>query len=257
MANFIKQPADVKTVRHALVQFIKEQLRKAEGGEGGNIRSLHLFMNPAKDEKHVYEAAIYLNEEDRFKNEVQKIADDFAIELPEAWDLHITFDEALPAEAIKINGLDAALFISTTKKPVNTKFPDACITVLNGEAEQEEYIINPGRKKIYIGRDKKVRTSDGFFRENTIAFKPDSPHESNKYVSRQHAHIEWNSEDGNFYLFADEGGIPPSNKIKIKLAEGSIVKLQNTKVGHRLQEGEQIILGESALLQFNYTEAQR
>jgi hypothetical protein len=250
----IKQPADVKTVRYALVQFIKEQLRKAEGGEGGNIRSLHLFMNPAKEEKHVYEAAIYYNEEDRFKNEVQKIADDFAISLPEHWDMHISFEDELPQQASRISGLDAALFISTTQKPLNTKFPDACITVLNGEAEQEQYIISPGKKKVYIGRDKKVRTADGFFRENTIVFKADSQHEGNKYVSRQHAHIEWNSEDGSFYLYADEGGIPPSNKIKIKLADGSPVKLQNTKVGHRLQEGEQILLGESALLQFNYAE---
>lgn len=250
----VKQPADVKTVRHALVQFIKEQLRKAEGGEGGNIRSLHLFLHPAKEEKHVYEAAIYYNEEDRFKAEVQKIADDFAIELPEAWEMNIVFTSEVPAEASKINGLDAALFISTNKKPLSKKFPDACITVLNGEAEQEEYIISPGRKKIYIGRDKKVRTADGFYRENTIAFRADSQHESNKYVSRQHAHIEWNSDAGNFYLFADEGGIPPSNKIKIKLPDGSLVKLQSTQVGHRLQEGEQIILGESALLQFNYTD---
>lgn len=255
--DFVKQPADVKTVRHALVQFIKDQLRKAEGGEGGNIRSLHLFMNPSKEEKHVYEAAIYYNEEDRFKAEVQKIADDFAISLPEAWDMNLAFTDELPAEASRIGGLTAALFISTTKKPINKNFPDACITVLSGEAEQEQYIITPGRHKIYIGRDKKVRTADGFYRENTIAFRADSQNDSNKYVSRQHAHIEWNSDAGNFYLYADEGGLPPSNKIKIKLPDGSLVKLQSTQVGHRLQEGEQIILGESALLQFNYAGTQR
>ena len=148
MANFVKQPADVKTVRHALLQFIKEQLRKAEGGEGGNIRSLHLFMAPAKEEKHVYEAATYFNEEDRFKNEVQKIADDFAIELPAGWEMNTQFTNEIPAEASKVQELDAALFISTTKKPIGKKFPDARITVLNGESEQEEYIIRPGRNKI-------------------------------------------------------------------------------------------------------------
>ncbi len=251
MTNLIK-PTDVKTVRHTLVQFMKEQLRKVEGGEGGSIRSLHLFLSPAKEEKHVYEAAVYYNEEGRFKNEVQKIADDFAIALPEEWTMNIEFTEAPPAEASKVNELDAALFISTTKKSLNKNFPDARITVLNGEAEQEQYIISAGNKKIYIGRDAKVRTADGFYRENIIAFKADSQHESNKYVSRQHAHIEWNNDAGSFYLFADEGGIPPSNKIKIKLPDGSLVKLQSTQVGHRLQEGEQIILGESALLQFNY-----
>ncbi|HYC27702.1 MAG TPA: FHA domain-containing protein [Chitinophagaceae bacterium] len=253
MANFVKPPADVKTLRHALVQFIKEQLRKAEGGEGGNIRSLHLFLDPSKEEKHVYEAAVYHTEEDRFKSEVQKIADDFAIELPQDWTMNIMFDE-LPAEAIKVSGLDAGLLISTTKKPISKKFPGALVTVLNGEAEQEEYNISPGKTKVYIGRDAKVRTADGFYRVNTIAFKADSAHESNKFVSRQHAHIEWNSDAGTFYLFADEGGIPPGNKIKIRQSDGSLVKLQSTQVGHRLQEGDQIILGDSALLQFNFTE---
>jgi len=245
---------DVKTVRHALVQFIKEQLRKAEGGEGGNIRSLHLFLNPSKEEKHVFEAAVYHTEEDRFRNEVQKIADDFAIELPQDWAMNIAFTDELPAEAIKVNGLAAGLLISTTKKPIGKKFPGACITVLNGEAEQEQYNLTPGKNKTYIGRDTKVRTADGFFRVNTISFKADSTNESNKFVSRQHAHIEWNSDAGTFYLFADEGGIPPGNKIKIRQADGSLVKLQSTQVGHRLQEGDQIILGDSALLQFNVTE---
>ena len=244
---------DVKTVRHALVQFIKEQLRKAEGGEGGNIKSLHLFFHPSKEEKHVYEAAVYLTEEGRFRNEVQKIADDFDIELPADWQLNIAFNE-LPADAIKVNGLDAGLLISTTKKPIGKKYPGACITVLNGEAEQEEYNITPGKMKTYIGRDTKVRTADGFFRMNTISFKADSANESNKFVSRQHAHIEWNGDAGSFYLFADEGGIPPGNKIKIRQSDGSLVKLQSTQVGHRLQEGDQIILGDSALLQFNFTE---
>jgi pSer/pThr/pTyr-binding forkhead associated (FHA) protein len=255
MANFVKQPADVKTVRHALLQFIKEQLRKAEGGEGGNIRSLHLFLCPAKEEKHVYEAATYFTEEGRLKNEIQKIADDFAIELPADWEMNTQFTDEFPAEASKVQDLDAALFISTTKKPIGKKFPGARITVLNGEAEQEQYTINPGKNKIYIGRDRKVRTADGFYRENTIAFRADSTHESNKFVSRQHAHIEWNSDAGTFYLFADEGGIPPGNKIKIRQPDGSLVKLQSTQVGHRLQEGDQIILGDSALLQFNFAEA--
>lgn len=254
MANFIKQPADVKTVRHALVQFIKEQLRKAEGGEGGNIRSLHLFLNPAKEEKHVYEAAVYHTEDGRFKNEVQKIADDFAIELPYDWTMNIAFTDELPADASKVSGLDAGLLISTNKRSIGKKFPGASITVLNGEAEQEQYSISSGKNKIYIGRDTKVRTADGFYRINTIAFKADSTHESNKFVSRQHAHIEWNNDAETFYLFADEGGIPPGNKIKIRQADGSLVKLQSTQVGHRLQEGDQIVLGDSALLQFNFTE---
>jgi hypothetical protein len=257
MANFITerkdQPRDVKSLRHALLQFIKEQLRKAEGGEGGNIRGLYLFLNPKAEDRHLYESAVYFDENDRFRNEVQKIADDFALDLPDEWTMNIAFEDALPAESGKAQGIAAGMIISTAKKPIHKNLNDAYVTVLNGEAEQEEYTIKPTPGKVFIGRDKKVRTADGFYRENTIAFRADSTHESNKYISRQHAHIEWNGEAGSFLLFADEGGVPPSNKIKIRLQDGSMIKLQSTQIGHRLQEGEQIILGESALLKFSYS----
>ena len=43
------QPVDVKTIRDALLTFIKEQLSKAEGGEGGNIKGLQLFIACPED----------------------------------------------------------------------------------------------------------------------------------------------------------------------------------------------------------------
>lgn len=243
---------DVKTIRNTMLQHIKEQLRKAEGGEGGNIRSVQLFLHPTGEERQVYEAAVYYHEADKFRNEVQRIADDFAIGLPEMWELKTIFAAEPPAEAGAIHGLKASLYISTKREVINKKFPDAYVSVLVGEAEKEHYTIHPGDHKIYIGREKRVRTADGFFRENAIAFDGAASNDSNKYVSRQHAHIEWKKDAGTFYLFADEGGIPPANKVKIRQQDGSVVKLQNTHIGHQLQEGDQVILGESALLKFSY-----
>ncbi len=41
MFNLFKnRPKDIKGIRYGLLQFIKEQLQKAEGGEGGNIKTL-------------------------------------------------------------------------------------------------------------------------------------------------------------------------------------------------------------------------
>jgi hypothetical protein len=85
---FKNRPRDVKEIRNAILQFIKEQLQKAEGGEGSNIRGLYLYINCGDDEKHLYELAVFYDSPDRFKNdEVQKIADDFAIALPAGWTL--------------------------------------------------------------------------------------------------------------------------------------------------------------------------
>jgi pSer/pThr/pTyr-binding forkhead associated (FHA) protein len=127
---------------------------------------------------------------------------------------------------------------------------------LSGDTDQKEYNITSDGGKIHIGRDKKAQGDDGFFRTNHIAFPSDSENESNKYVSRQHAHIEWNNDAGRFMIFADEGGVPPRNKIKIRSEKSEdIIKLSSTHIGHQLQEGDQIILGESAVLEFSYQPA--
>ncbi len=98
----------------------------------------------------------------------------------------------------------------------------------------------------------KIFTILGFGSSATIAFSTNTQDESNKFISRQHAHIEWNKEVGAFFLYPDEGGVPPRNKIKVQTDDGAIIRLQTTKVGHHLQEGDQIVLGETALLKFSY-----
>lgn len=259
MFDFFKsRPTDIKGIRGALLQFIKEQLQKAEGGEGSNIKGLCLYITAPNEEKHLYEAAVYADDENRFKEEeVQKIADDYAIALPENWTVEIEFADEAPAEALKAPDVDAALFISTKKKPKVFHDVAAVIRVLNGEAEKEVYSISSTEGKINIGRERRVQTADGFYRENTIAFPDSSRHESNRSVSRQHAHIEWDSDNGAFYLFADEGGIPPHNKMKVRTEGGTPVKLQTTQIGHRLQEGDQIVLGETAVLEFRTSDVDK
>ena len=244
---------DVKIIRDQLLQFIKAQLQKVEGGEGSNIKGLHLFIACSNVEKYMYEAAVYYDDEGRFKNEeVQRIADDFAIDLPENWIMEIVFTDTLPSEAVQVPGLDAALFIQTKKRAL-IKSATAYIKVLSGEAEKEEYLITSTSGKVTIGREKKIQTSDGFIRENVIAFPAGSSNESNKFVSRQHAHIEWDNDSGTFCLFADEGGIPPRNKVKLRSGDGELEKLHAIEIGHQLKDGDQIILGDSAVLEFRYS----
>jgi hypothetical protein len=258
MMDFFKQstqdsPQDVKAIRDTLLQFIKDRLKKVEGGEGSNIKGLHLFITCTEEDRHVYESALYLDEPDRFKEEeVQRIADDFAIELPANWNMEITFVDSLPPEAIKIPDIEAALFIQT-KSQVIQKEATAYIKILNGEAEQEVYTIHSKDGCVNIGREKKTQGTDGFFRINHIAFPSESQHGSNKYISRQHAHIQFDNDSGHFLLYADEGGIPPRNKVKVRSVQDETpVKLFSTRLGHVLHEGDQIMLGESAIVEFSY-----
>ena len=64
---FRDRPADVKTIRNLLLQFIKEKLQRAEGGEGANITGIHLFINCTYNERPVYESAVFANNPGKFK----------------------------------------------------------------------------------------------------------------------------------------------------------------------------------------------
>ncbi len=246
------QPPDAKGLRVALLHFLKESLQQVEGGEGRHIRGLELFVACSGAQQHLYEAAVYQQEPERFQTEVQRIADDFAIELPADWTLAVAFVDELPPQAIKNQALPVSLFIKTRTASVQNQ-TTGYVRVLSGEAEQELYSFTSKSGMITIGREKQVQADDGFVRINTIAFPAKSAQEGNRYVSRQHAHIEWNGQAGCFMLFADEGGVPPRNKIKVRSAgTDNPVKLHSTEVGHPLQEADQIVLGESAVLQFSY-----
>lgn len=247
-----RHPPDAKALRVALLRFLKESLQQVEGGEGRHINGLQLFVACTSAQQHLYEAAVYQQEPGRFRAEVQKIADDFAIELPAAWTLETPFVDDLPPEAIKSPSLAVALFIRTRTASLQA-LTTAYVRVLSGEAEQEAYSFTPASGLVTIGREKKVQADDGFVRINAIAFPAKSDQEGNRYVSRQHAHIEWDQGAGCFMLFADEGGVPPRNKVKIRAVGAEHpVKLHSTQVGHPLQEGDQIVLGESAVLEFSY-----
>lgn len=257
MFDFLKQesashPQDVKSLRAALLQFLKETLQQVEGGEGRHINGLQLYVACSAPHQHLYEAAVYLQEPGRFQAEVQKVADDFAIDLPTAWTMDITFVDSFPPDTIKSPVLEAALLLRTPSASLRAH-TTAYIRVLHGEAEKELYTLTATGGLVTIGREKNVQTDNGFIRINTIAFPAQSDHDGNRYVSRQHAHIHWDQALGGFVLFADEGGVPPRNKVKIRSAGVEApIKLYSTQIGHPLQEGDQIVLGESVVLEFSY-----
>ena len=249
-----ERPDDVKSIRHALLQFIKQELQKAEGGEGSNIKGLCVYLNCDPKERHTYEAAVYVDEPNKLKAEIQRICDDYALNLPFNWTLSIIFDEDIPDEAVVMSNLSIAFFIKTNKHFVKLT-ATAYLQALSGETLKPSYTLSSEGGKYNIGRDAKAQSDEGYFRTNHSAFPSTSKNESNKYISRQHAHIEWNHSTAKFMIFADEGGIPPRNKIKLRSAlTEKITKLHSAQIGHELEEGDQIILGESVVLAFSYQE---
>lgn len=254
MFKLFKEPAtDVKKIRNILLQFIKDKLQRAEGGEGANINGIYLYFNCNESERYLYESVVHAANPEKFRDEVQRIADDYAIQLPGSWKYEIAFTDKFPEQSYVATEIKTALFISTRKAGIINKKSPAYIRILGGNAEKEMYVLEPSKEKINIGREAKVQLNGGFVRKNSIAFTASGSMDINRCVSRQHAHIEWESSSGSFLIFADEGGIPPHNKMKVHTAEGSFIKMQAIEVGHRLREGDQVILGDKAVLEFTYS----
>jgi hypothetical protein len=241
---------DVKSLRDVILQAVKSALQQMDGGEGAGMEALTLFAAPLPEERFLYETALYTNDPEKFRAEIQRIADNFALDLPLKWKFDIQFTAELPPGIIWHNDIKIGIaFKSRQVLPVSGAL-SARLTVLSGIAEQEMYEIGAGTKRINIGREKNVQAADGSFRANAIVF-PADVYEGNKYVSRQHAHLEWDEKSICFLLYADEGGVPPANKTKIRTSADEMVhKLNSTEVGYPLRDGDQIILGESVVMEF-------
>ena len=255
--NTEDQPLDVKVVRAHILEFIKEELQKAEGGEGANIHTLKFYAAPAATEKHLFDAASYSAEPEKLKNEIQRIADNFAVNLPANWQLEIHIQGQLPQQGIVYDTLPLELIVETVPEfvpEVHVVKTTASLTVIKGEAEEISYTITSKSGKLNLGREKTTTTAGGSVRTNHVAFPGDAEFAGNKFVSRQHAHLEWDDKKQGFLLYADEGGVPPGNKTKVQsLEEEGQVKLNSTQVGHLLKDEDQLILGESVVLVFKFT----
>jgi len=244
---------DAKGLRDLILQFVKEELQRLDGGEGKDISVIQLFIEADEAGRFLYETAVFVTEPARLEEEVQRIADNYAIALPLNWKLEVLFED-VPAGAIRTAQLSAGLVF---KRAVKISAPELAgfkgrLFILKGHAEKEEYQLETVKGRINIGREKNIQANDGSFRINHVAFPARPDHENNKYISRQHAHIEWDPASALFKIYADEGGVPPGNKTKIRsAADESVQKLNSTNIGYPLQDGDQIILGDAAVLEFN------
>jgi hypothetical protein len=242
---------DVKEIRTHLLQFLKTELQKYEGGEAQFFETIQLFLAPNADNFSLYQTAAYCDDERALKKEIQRLADNYNIELPEQWQLTVTYVDELPANASVADSLPAAVQILSRKKVTKTAVisRSALLKVLRGTGEKAEYNVSADMHCINIGRGSTAIMSSGFIRNNDIILTEEAEG-PNRYVSGRHAHIEWSEKHNAFLLFADEGGLPPVNKTKVKSANGTVIKLHTSAVPHLLHDRDEILLGDQVLLQF-------
>ena len=139
----------------------------------------------------------------------------------------------------------------------------ARITVYEGQGSmlQDEYILNsvelqkPSMRVYNIGSGKFVKMANGLMRKNYIVINDDenSPEfELNRFVSRSHAHIDFN-EDYGFRLSVESKGTKMAGKRTRIIRGDKVFDLNNTLVPEPLVDGDIIELSKSVMLLFELT----
>lgn len=109
----------------------------------------------------------------------------------------------------------------------------------------------PGQR-YNIGSGKHPIMYDNSHRENQIAIDDDSSHaefDKNKFVSRAHAHISYDSEHG-FLLYVEHGGTRAAQKRTHIHRGGDKIELNNILIPEPLQDGDYIVLSKYVHLLF-------
>jgi pSer/pThr/pTyr-binding forkhead associated (FHA) protein len=118
------------------------------------------------------------------------------------------------------------------------------LLVVRGKANRPEVLL--ARARTNIGRPVEVFKEDGPSRVNDLAFAEDS--EINRTVSREHAHVLFHKQPGEYRIYNDRYAKGGNCGLWI-MRDGLSQEVHRTARGARLEHGDEIHLG-SAVLRF-------
>ena len=119
-----------------------------------------------------------------------------------------------------------------------------------GSTLEPFYLLEPG-KSYNIGVGSMALLDNGALRRNDIAVDDNvrsQEYDRNKYVSRNHAHIEHVNE--HFVLYVDKGGLRSAGK-RTAVARGeNTFPLEDTLIPFPLEDGDMIVLSKAVRILF-------
>jgi hypothetical protein len=245
--------------REEIIRFIIHALRPYVNEKNTGIKGIRLFVFCQNtEEQNLLNIALHADRHNAFKNDVLslKFSDNYLYPEPSWFFEFSVLREPLPDCQISEGSFGLDIIRDT---PVNGSLALARVTVLSGQAEKEEYLLDPSIKLKYkIGRGHHQALPSGIMHNNDIVFLSredacyrESTGAANLTVSRYHALIVFNPEQNKYYIAAGKGGTPDSgNKTKLFTENGKMTRLDIAGALHLLADGDQIELGGSARLLF-------
>ena len=120
----------------------------------------------------------------------------------------------------------------------------ARLVVQHGRSNAPELSIE--KPRVHIGREVDVYRNGGMHRRNDLAFVEDC--EENQSVSREHAHIDYDTTTGEYRLFNDRWYARGSDCATRIVRNGVSIEVHRDTRGTRLESGDEIHLGRAIVI---------
>lgn len=254
--------------RNEICRFILKSLKPYIDEKESIGTGLKLYvLCKTTEELEITRVALFEELPSKFKNDIlqKELADNY-IRLSSDWTFEfLIVQDTLPACRFSEGNFGLDILKNQSALKDTAKAYLASIIVLDGQASQQTYVLNPDHKiEFRIGRGYRPRLNSGRTRINDIVFleKDDTQYDETKgdkslSVSRNHATIKFDKSTKKYFLYVDEGGLPQShNRTKILKENNTTLKLQVLGMPYELMFGDEIELGDGALIAFSAYEGE-
>lgn len=199
--------------------------------------TVHLYAGDA-ERRSIYEVA-FVNER-RLERSIRDYLRAPKCETPAGLLINVQIEETSKADLIA-RGYALEYGSSAPEQEPDPIIKSPVLVVVQGIAQTSEYPIV--KKRTNIGRQAEVHDTDGRpFRRNDLAFLNDN-NEVNQTVSKVQAHIEHNSQTGEYRLYDDESAFGTL----IIREDGQRFEVTK-RLGCVLRPGDEIYFGQARVL---------
>ena len=226
---------------------------------GVKLSGINFHFKNAKTSSEAVAAQKIFVEDDKFLNKLYRKLDDAGIAYLEPLKVKVIYN----SESIEDGSLYQVEVL--TPKETNGKYKGK-ITITEGFAWQEEYILDQNPEKIYyIGRGKNPKLESGLRVKNDIAFvsldeESDPKFAINNYISRSMAFIYFDA-DTNQFILKRSAKMKNSNHV-LKVFRDTVSGIQESNLTHismsyALESGDQIMINDKLAMEFQKVDIEK
>ena len=233
------EPPEVAEIRLAILDQVREKSYRLGGKKVFPFNLVHIHVRGIEDSR----APTFNGKFFRayFEQELRGSLDRAECRYPEDLSVEVHVARELPASGQKWVWVEA----DSRERPAPPARRTAKLIVMEGQANAREIAL--AKTRINIGRTVDVYRSEGMTRRNDLAFTEDT--EINRTVSREHAHILYDKDTGEYRLFndrwynRDQTGAPDCGIWIVR--DGLSQEVHRNARGTKLEPGDEIHFGKA------------